>query len=116
MEMGEVFAFLRAMNMPGLTRIEEADFSGIDLVFCALPHATSQSVIKGLPRDLKVVDLSADFRLRDPAAYEKWYGKPHAAVAPHRTIGWCKGCLFKCARSITQPPHEYNIIAINIGP
>lgn len=81
MEMGEVFAFLRAMNLPGLTRIEEADFSGIDLVFCALPHATSQSVIKGLPRDLKVVDLSADFRLRDPAAYEKWYGKPHAAVA-----------------------------------
>jgi N-acetyl-gamma-glutamyl-phosphate reductase len=33
-----------------------------------------------LPRDLKIVDLSADFRLRDAADYEKWYGKPHAAL------------------------------------
>lgn len=33
-----------------------------------------------MPKALKVVDLSADFRLRDPAAYEKWYGKPHSAI------------------------------------
>lgn len=77
--MAEVFPFLRHLELPDLTRIEEVDFSTIDLAFCALPHATSQAVIKTLPRDLKVVDLSADFRLRDPAAYEKWYGKPHAA-------------------------------------
>jgi len=38
-------------------------------------------VISKLPSDLKIVDLSADFRLRDPAAYEKWYGNPHAALA-----------------------------------
>ncbi len=57
----------------------EIDFSGIDLVFCALPHATSQSVIKGLPAEVKVVDLSADFRLRDPEVYAQWYGKSHSA-------------------------------------
>ncbi len=33
-----------------------------------------------MPRDLKIVDLSADFRLRDPAEYEKWYGNPHARL------------------------------------
>ena len=44
-----------------------------------MPHKTSQEVIAGLPRDLRIVDLSADFRLRDPADYEKWYGNPHAA-------------------------------------
>ncbi|MFP4044094.1 MAG: N-acetyl-gamma-glutamyl-phosphate reductase [Rhodosalinus sp.] len=77
--MAEVFPHLRHLDLPMLTRIEEVDFSGIDLVFCALPHATSQAVIAGLPRDLKIVDLSADFRLRDPADYERWYGKPHAA-------------------------------------
>jgi N-acetyl-gamma-glutamyl-phosphate reductase len=59
--------------------IEEIDFAGVDLAFCALPHATTQEVVAKLPRDLKIVDLSADFRLRDPAAYQKWYGKPHAA-------------------------------------
>jgi N-acetyl-gamma-glutamyl-phosphate reductase len=79
MAMGEVFPFLAHMDLPKLARIEDVDFRGVDLVFCALPHATSQSVIKMLPSDLKVVDLSADFRLRDTAAYEKWYGKPHDA-------------------------------------
>ncbi|MCL7463739.1 N-acetyl-gamma-glutamyl-phosphate reductase [Phaeovulum sp. NW3] len=80
MSMGEVFPHLRHLDLPDLVKIEDIDFSGIDLAFCALPHATSQAVIAGLPRDLQVVDLSADFRLRDPADYEKWYGKPHAAV------------------------------------
>jgi len=78
-EMGAVFAHLRHLRLPPLEKIGEIDFSGIDLVFCALPHATSQAVIRELPRDLKIVDLSADFRLRDLAEYERWYGKPHAA-------------------------------------
>ncbi|MFN3938258.1 MAG: N-acetyl-gamma-glutamyl-phosphate reductase [Gemmobacter sp.] len=77
--MAEVFPFLRHLDLPQLVRIDEIDLAGIDLCFCALPHATTQTVIAGLPRDLKVVDLSADFRLRDPAEYEKWYGQPHAA-------------------------------------
>jgi len=78
--MDQVFPFLRHLDLPPLVKIDEIDFSGVDLCFCALPHATTQLVIKALPRDLKIVDLSADFRLRDPAEYEKWYGAPHAAV------------------------------------
>ena len=77
--MSSVYPHLRHMDLPDLCRIEDIDFSGIDLAFCALPHATSQAVIADLPPDLKVVDLSADFRLRDPEAYAKWYGKPHSA-------------------------------------
>ncbi|SMX42615.1 N-acetyl-gamma-glutamyl-phosphate reductase [Actibacterium lipolyticum] len=80
LEMGAVFPHLRHLKLPTLVKIEEIDFSGVDLVFCALPHATSQAVIKELPKTVKIVDLSADFRLRDPAEYEKWYGKPHAAL------------------------------------
>ncbi len=80
MSMGDVFPHLRHLALPVLQKIEEIDFSAVDLAFCALPHATSQAVINELPRSLKVVDLSADFRLRDPLAYEKWYGKPHAAL------------------------------------
>lgn len=77
--MASVFPFLRHLDLPDLCRIDEVDFAKIDLAFCALPHATSQAVINDLPRDLKIVDLSADFRLRDPAAYAQWYGQPHAA-------------------------------------
>ena len=76
----EVFPHLRHLDLPTLVTIEEIDFSEIDLCFCALPHKTSQEVIANLPKDLKIVDLSADFRLRDPEAYAKWYGNPHAAL------------------------------------
>ena len=76
---GTVWPHLAHLGLPDLVRIEEVDFAAVDLAFCALPHSTSQSVIKDLPGDLKVVDLSADFRLRDVDAYARWYGKPHAA-------------------------------------
>ncbi|OHC54654.1 MAG: N-acetyl-gamma-glutamyl-phosphate reductase [Rhodobacterales bacterium RIFCSPHIGHO2_02_FULL_62_130] len=77
--MAEVFPFLRHLDLPRLQKIDEIDFSNVDLAFCALPHATTQVVVSALPRDLKIVDLSADFRLRDVAEYEKWYGQPHTA-------------------------------------
>jgi len=77
----DVFPHLRHLDLPDLVKIGQIDFSGIDLAFCALPHATSQAVIRDLPADLRIVDLSADFRLRDLDEYEKWYGKPHGA--PH---------------------------------
>lgn len=77
--MRDVYPHLRHMHLPDLVKIEEIDFSDVDLVFCALPHATSQAVISTLPEHVKVVDLSADFRLRDVDAYQSWYGKPHGA-------------------------------------
>ena len=81
LDMAQVFPHLRHLSLPTLCKIDEIDFSGIDLCFCALPHKTSQEVISALPETLKIVDLSADFRLRDPAAYKKWYGNDHAALA-----------------------------------
>ena len=80
MTMAEVFPHVRHMDLPVLCKIDVIDFSGVDLCFCALPHKTSQEVIRDLPKTLKIVDLSADFRLRDPAEYKKWYGNDHAAL------------------------------------
>ncbi|WP_204114149.1 N-acetyl-gamma-glutamyl-phosphate reductase [Shimia biformata] len=80
MTMAEVFPHLRHLDLPALCTIDQIDFSQVDLCFCALPHATSQEVIRDLPKTLKIVDLSADFRLRDPAEYKKWYGNDHAAL------------------------------------
>jgi len=77
--LGDVFPHLARLPLPDLVRIEEADWGALDFVFCALPHATTQEVIAGLPEGLKVCDLSADFRLRDVAVYEHWYGGEHRA-------------------------------------
>ncbi len=80
LSMADVFPHLRHLDLPTLCTIDEIDFSNVDLCFCALPHKTSQEVIAALPATLRIVDLSADFRLRDPAEYEKWYGNKHAAI------------------------------------
>jgi len=80
LDMAQVFPHLRHLDLPTLVKIDEIDFTGIDLCFCALPHKTSQEVISKLPAGLRIVDLSADFRLRDPAAYKKWYGNDHSSV------------------------------------
>ncbi|PID36616.1 MAG: N-acetyl-gamma-glutamyl-phosphate reductase [Rhodobacterales bacterium] len=84
MEMAEVYPQLRHLELPKLVKMQEIDFSGIDLVFAALPHGLSQALVRDLPREVRVVDLGADFRLRDPAAYEKWYGAAHVAVELQR--------------------------------
>ena len=97
--MADVFPQFAPYALPMLTSVEEADWPalGLDLAFCALPHGTTQKVIKDLmaraPRT-KVVDLSADFRLADPAAYARWYGHEHFApelqtergLWPHRDL------------------------------
>jgi N-acetyl-gamma-glutamyl-phosphate reductase len=78
--MASVYPQLRHLDLPVLCTIEEIDFAKIDLVFAALPHGLSQALVRDLPSLVKVVDLGADFRLRDPAAYEKWYGAAHVAA------------------------------------
>jgi len=51
-----------------------------DVLFLALPHGQAQHHISEWAEKTEyLIDLSADFRLRDPALYEKWYGVPHAA-------------------------------------
>ena len=82
--MAEVFPQFSPYPLPTLAALDDVDWPalGLDLVFCALPHGTTQKVIKDLLARLpalKIVDLSADFRLADPAAYERWYGHAHAA-------------------------------------
>ena len=82
--MAEVFPQFAPYALPTLSSVDGADWKalGLDLAFCALPHGTTQKVIKDLmarAAATKVVDLSADFRLADPAAYAHWYGHEHFA-------------------------------------
>jgi N-acetyl-gamma-glutamyl-phosphate reductase len=71
-----------AAAYPGLV-YEESDparFDGLDLVFCGLPHGESQRIVPELrSRVGVVVDLAADFRLKDAVLYPQWYGEEHTA-------------------------------------
>ncbi len=77
--MAQVYPHLAGFGLPDLVRNEEVDWSGVDAAFCGLPHGTSQDVIATLPEHVKVIDISADFRLRDPRTYAEWYGREHVA-------------------------------------
>jgi N-acetyl-gamma-glutamyl-phosphate reductase len=71
-----------AAAYPGLVYEDNdpARFDGLDLVFCGLPHGESQRIVPGLrSRVGLVVDLAADFRLKDPGLYPQWYGQEHSA-------------------------------------
>ncbi len=83
--LGAVFPHLAAAaadaGLPALTGLDAVPWDDIAVVFCGLPHGTTQTVIAGLPSHLRIIDLSADFRLTDGAAYRQWYGHDHQAPA-----------------------------------
>jgi len=78
----EVYPHLAHAGLPDLTTVEETDWSGVDAVIAGLPHATAQKITRDLVDshpDVKFVDMSADFRFRDPAVYSATYGIAHEA-------------------------------------
>lgn len=59
---------------------EEADLTSIDVAFLCLPHAAAApTAVRALEAGATVIDLSADFRLKDQSVYERWYGVEHPA-------------------------------------
>jgi N-acetyl-gamma-glutamyl-phosphate reductase len=121
---GDVFEHLRGVDLPELVTLDDVDWTGFDLVICALPHGTTQATTKAIRAtnpDCVVVDMSADFRLRDTDTYAQWYGIPHGApelqgeaaygLSEHNRdaiagakIVACPGCFPTAALTALIPP------------
>ncbi|HET7023044.1 MAG TPA: N-acetyl-gamma-glutamyl-phosphate reductase [Xanthobacteraceae bacterium] len=110
--MRQVFPQFSPYALPKLLAIDAVDWKAqaLDLAFCALPHATTQTVIKDLfaaAPSTKVVDLSADFRLADTAAYARWYGHEHHAPELQKEAVYGLSELYrekiKAARLVANP-------------
>jgi N-acetyl-gamma-glutamyl-phosphate reductase len=74
-------------NLQGLTDLSfivapenPAVMTDLDCVFLALPHGQAMDVVPRLPENVKAIDLSGDFRLRDQEVFEQHYGRPHTAM------------------------------------
>ena len=71
-------------NLKGLTdlsfvgAIQPSTLSDIDLAFFALPHGQALILIPQLPKNVKAIDLSGDFRIEDPTVFEQYYKQKHA--------------------------------------
>lgn len=105
--LAQVFPHLATLDLAVLVTSDQVDWGKVDVAFCGLPHATAHSEIAKLPERVKVIDMSADFRLRDPAVYAKWYGGEHSA--PHLLKGAVYGLTehygkeIKSARFVACP-------------
>jgi N-acetyl-gamma-glutamyl-phosphate reductase len=81
--MQEVFPHFFMLDLPRLTEWEKVDWTKLDAVLCGLPHGTTQEIIAAVITSnpaIKILDMSADFRLRDMEVYAKWYGHEHRAA------------------------------------
>jgi N-acetyl-gamma-glutamyl-phosphate reductase len=75
----EMFASLRGQVDLVFSEPDPAVLGDCDLVFFATPNGTAMQMVPALlTAGVRVIDLAADFRLRDPALWEQWYGMPHA--------------------------------------
>ncbi len=104
-----------------LGSLDPAGFDGLDAVFVAVPSGRSQALVADLvARTGLVVDLGADFRLRDPAAYPRWYGFEHTApellsVATYGLVELGRDAL-STARLIASPGCYVTAALLAIAP
>ncbi len=65
-----------------IVKNDDVDSAKLDAVFLSLPHGAAKSVVEqiaGSSKEMKIIDLSADYRFDDAEEYEKWYGKKHTS-------------------------------------
>jgi len=75
----DMFPSLRGRYALTFSEPADAGLESCDAVYFATPHGVAMAQARGLlAAGVKIIDLAADFRLKDPAVFEKWYGMPHA--------------------------------------
>ena len=97
---------------------DSIDFSAIELVFLALPHGESAALISKIPAHVKIVDLGADYRLEDPAQWEKYYGGKHVGAwvygLPELAVGQREA--IKKESKVANPGCYATSITLGIAP
>lgn len=117
----EVYPHLvTATDAPPLIKIADVDWNNVDGVFCCLPHATTQEVLASLPGNVKVVDLSADFRLKDVNTYAEWYGGEHKAPELQKEVVYglteMARADVKTARGVANPGCYPTCVQLGLVP
>ena len=131
--MTDVFPHFFMLDLPQLVKWEEVDWTELDAVFCGLPHGTTHEIIAAILAAnpaIKVLDMSADFRLRDMDHYARWYGHEHRApglqgeavygltelyresIAAARLVA-CPGCYPTAALLALVPIVKAKLIDVN---
>jgi len=68
---------IKDKNLPKISNIKKINWNKINIIFTALPNGQAQKIANIIPDDVKLIDLSADFRINSSKLYKKWYGINH---------------------------------------
>ena len=74
----EFSSSIKAKNLPKISSSKKIKWNLIDVIFTALPNGEAQKIALKIPKKIKLIDLSADFRLDNPKEYKKWYKINHS--------------------------------------
>ncbi|EJW21799.1 hypothetical protein IMCC14465_01930 [alpha proteobacterium IMCC14465] len=75
--LSDIYPQFASVSPQILQTTDEIDWSNVDIAICGLPHGTSQKLIAAIPDTVKIIDMSADFRLKNQTTYQDWYGLSH---------------------------------------
>ena len=96
---------LKKKTLPKITNLNSINFNNIDLLFTALPRGEAQKISKKLNPKVKLIDLSADFRLESPKKYKKWYN------ITHKSKNLIKHSIYSIPELINVKLDNFRIIA-----
>jgi len=92
-------------NLPRISKIKNINWNKINILFAALPNGEAQKITKFMPKHVKLIDLSADFRLNDFKTYKKWYG------INHKSKKLIKKSIYAITEFSRKDLHKYRIIS-----
>jgi len=92
-------------NLPKISKLEKIDWNKVDVIFTALPNGEAQKISKKIPEHVRLIDLSADFRINNFTTYKKWYG------INHKNKKLIKKSIYAITEFTREKLHKYKIIA-----
>ena len=92
-------------KLPKLSNLKNANFKNIKVLFTALPNGQAQIISKKINKNILIIDLSADFRLKNPSEHKKWYKFKHKAK------NLIKSSIYSLPELCNKNVSEYKIIA-----
>jgi N-acetyl-gamma-glutamyl-phosphate reductase len=78
-EMSEIYPHLKFQKLPKISKFDIKKLTDTDILFSCLPHGELQKIIKSIPDKIKIIDVSADFRIQNLKLFEEYYNSKHLA-------------------------------------
>ena len=95
---------IKSKRLPNVSKVDKINWKNVDLVFSALPNGEAQKLALKIPKKIKIIDLSADFRLSSSLLYKKWY------KINHNSKQLIKKSIYSIPEFNKKKIQKYNII------